>query len=294
MPPKRIPKARSYPRVRNDKNSDSDEDELNELFQQAFAGSTTNIEQTNTQLIVNTCSKTISDEKSCNHSETTIENGYNICTHCDSYLNEDDTNNTSRNDNTRIQYRKCPDKGIAKDLEIYNLPTDVIHLADKFYANVTQGDIKRSNLRKGIMFACVFQAYKELDNPQTPDTLSKVFDNISRKNISKGLTYFCLGSPKRNSYQYITAEHFIPKIMEKFNVQTEYIKECLDLFKTIENKSSLLNRSNPQSVSKGVVFYYLRKLDNNLSLTTYSKEVELSEITINRICNTIDSILTPT
>ena len=65
----------------------------------------------------------------------------------------------------------------------------------------------------------------------------------------------------------------------------------MDLYRSIENKSSLLNRSNPQSVSKGVVYYYLRKLDSKFDLKKYSEEIQLSEITITRICNTIDNVL---
>ena len=67
----------------------------------------------------------------------------------------------------------------------------------------------------------------------------------------------------------------------------------IHIFKQIENKSSLLNRSNPQSVSKGVVFYYLRKINSNFDLNSYSEKVNLSATTILRICNTIDTILTP-
>jgi transcription initiation factor TFIIIB Brf1 subunit/transcription initiation factor TFIIB len=284
MPPKRVIKARSYPRVR-DESSDEDE-ELNELFRQAFAASTP--EQTHT--LKEEVKK--EDDTGCKHIETLKDSGLIICSKCGLQVGEYEDSNDSIHDSQRIQHRKVPDKGISKDLEFYNFPVEVIHLADKFYSMVTNGDIKRSNLRKGIMFACVFYAYKEMGNPQTPDSLREIF-GITRKNVSKGLTYFCLGCPRRNLDHYISAEHFIPQVFKTFGIKEEHIEECLQLFKTIEHKSSLLNRANPQSVSKGVVFYYLRKMNSEINVAAYSKEVDLSEVTINRICNTIDSILTP-
>jgi hypothetical protein len=285
MPPKRVSKARSYPRTRHDSSSDEEDEELNDLFKQAFVEAKTN----EPVKIKNNLQSKIKENK-CNHTDCIKENNISICTQCGIQLDDDTNNNSVKLDS--IQFKKIPDKGIAKDLEIYNLHPDVIRLADKYYASVTNGDIKRSNLRKGIMFACVFQAYKELGKPQTPDHLQKVF-GISRKNVSKGLTYFCIGLPNRNVEQYITAEHFIPKVFEKLNIKTELLDDCLSLFKQIENKSSLLNRSNPQSVSKGIVFYFLKKLYNNIDIHSYSEKVELSSTTIIRICNTIDSILTP-
>ena len=283
MPPKIIQKARSFPRSRNDV-SDDDDDELNELFKQAYESDLTN-------------KKTIVDNKvleTCDHLDVIQEASFTLCSKCGLQLDQIEDDYDIKLD--RIQFKKTHDKGISKDLEIYNLPLEIIRLADKYYTNVTNGDIKRSNLRKGIMFACVFQAYKDLGQPQTPDHLQKVF-GLTRKNISKGLTYFCLGSSDKSleieSSISITAEHFIPKIFQKFNIKSEHIDNCLQLFKQVENKSSLLNRSNPQSVSKGIVFYYLRKLNININITSYSEEVDLSITTINRICNTIDSILKP-
>ena len=296
------PKFRSFPRARHESSDESDDEELNELFKQATLFKNKKVEK-NTNLSSSLTTEKETNEVNevdeftnyknteCLHSETVSEHNFVYCKQCGLQISDDSNGSeVGRNDAIRLQYKKMPDKGIAKDLEIYNLPLDVINLSDKLYASVTKEDIKRGNLRKGIIFACVFHAYHKLNKPQTPDTLQKVF-NISRKNISKGLTYFCLGNKERNKTEYITAEHFIPKILEKLNIKQECLSECLQLYKSIENKSSLLNRSNPQSVSKGVVYYYLRKLDSKFDLKKYSEEIQLSEITITRICNTIDNVL---
>jgi hypothetical protein len=299
------PKFRSFPRARHESSDESDDEELNELFKQAtlFKNSEIKVIPKVEKIEDKSLNKEVPEvevevdelenykNKECLHSESISEHNFIYCKQCGLQLSDDSNGSeVGRNDSIRLQYKKMPEKGIAKDLEIYNLPLDVINLADKLYAGVTKEDIKRGNLRKGIIFACVFHAYHKLNKPQTPDTLQKVF-NISRKNISKGLTYFCLGNKERGKTEYITAEHFIPKILEKLNIKQECLSECLQLYKSIENKSSLLNRSNPQSVSKGVVYYYLRKLDSKFDLKKYSEEIQLSEITITRICNTIDNVL---
>ncbi|MFN5764250.1 MAG: cyclin family protein, partial [Pseudanabaena sp.] len=75
---------------------------------------------------------------------------------------------------------------IYNDLKKLNLPNDVIGIADQYYFEVAKGEIKRSNLRKGIMFACIFQALKDLGKPQTPDQLQDLF-KITRKNVEISL-----------------------------------------------------------------------------------------------------------
>jgi transcription initiation factor TFIIIB Brf1 subunit/transcription initiation factor TFIIB len=184
----------------------------------------------------------------------------------------------------RCQYRKTIEKGIKKDLEMLGLPHNIVDIADRFYTQVTNGDIKRSLMRKGIMFACVYQAYMEIDQPQIPEKLAKIF-NLDNKNISKGLTYFDSRLPQTQHIKVhnITAEHFIPDILEKFNFKREHINNVLGLYKNIQNKSATLNRSTPHSVACGLVYYYLKKSNVDITASNFGAIVKLSEITITKI-----------
>jgi len=242
--------------------------------------------------------------ESCRHEDVfQNENGFDICAMCGVELNSGishdqewrfygESDNKHNSDPSRCQYKKNPDKGIRKDLEKLNIPVEVINIADDYYFQVTDGEIKRSNLRKGIMFACVFEAYKDLDQAQTPDSLQKVFNNISRKNISKGLTYFHMRyKQKSEKCDYITPAHFIPKVLELFSVTTEHQKVVLDLYNQIEGKSSLLNRSNPQSVSCGLVFYYFVRNKIDINSGKFGKIVGLSDITVTKIASEIEDIM---
>jgi transcription initiation factor TFIIIB Brf1 subunit/transcription initiation factor TFIIB len=79
--------------------------------------------------------------------------------------------------------------------------------------------------------------------------------------------------------------------MKKFNSNQEHINKVIDLYKMIQNKSSLINRSNPQSIVSGLVFYYCRLIGKNITCSKFSSIVNLSDITISRISKNISDIL---
>jgi transcription initiation factor TFIIIB Brf1 subunit/transcription initiation factor TFIIB len=241
-------------------------------------------------------------ENSCKHSETINENGVDICINCgDALYNKisheaeyrfyGDNDNQHSFDPSRVQRIRNQDKGIKKDLEKLGLSQEIISIADKHYAKVTNGEIRRGDIRKGIIFACVFQAYKDINNPKTPEQLKDVF-NIDRKNISQGINYFKMRMPKEDlKVQYITAEHFIPQILGKFNIKNEHTTNILEIYKYLERKSNVIDKRNPQSVSCGLVYYYLRRLNVDITPAKFGELVGLSAITITNITNEIEEIM---
>lgn len=254
--------------------------------------------------------------ESCSHENTINKDDMIVCIDCgekidDVYVCCDEpewryygsNDNVEESDPSRCQYRKVAEKGITKDLLAIGFSMDVSDKANKLYLIVTKGDIKRSNYRKGIMFACVFYAFISLGKPQTTEYIRKIF-KISKRIVSKGFTYYGLEMPKekRDDYVYITAEHYIPKILKELNASEEHIKNVLEIYDQAKNKSYLLNTSNPQSIASGFVYYYLKKINSKLNgklnadITpgNFGKNtsVNLSEVTITRISNEIEDILT--
>jgi len=242
-------------------------------------------------------------DSSCKHLETINENGVEVCVDCSTVLYDKithkaewryygDNDNQHSYDPSRCQYVKKAEKGIRTDLVKMGFTPQIIDIADALYNKVTNGDIKRSDLRKGIEFACVFQAYKNIGQPQLSENLQKIF-KISRKKMSKGLTYFRTNLPKdeQSVITYITAEHYIPIIAEKFQMKKEHIDNILKLYKTLENKCNSINTSTPQSVSSGLVYYYLTTLSAPVTAKKFGEEVKLSEITITKIKEEIQNIL---
>lgn len=241
------------------------------------------------------------NETRCLHKETEVVNGVVECVDCGEHLDEvvdqeqewryyGSSDNKNMSDPSRCQARKIPERGIREDLKRLHLPTHIINLADQYYHEVTQGDIKRGKLRKGIMYACVYEAYKDSNKVQLPDELRKKF-GIDKKNGSRGLTYFLGRRKNRSNRQYITAEHFIPKICEKFDLLPEVVEEVLELYQQVKNKSHKLDHSYPQSVSCGCVFYLMKRKNIEITPEQFGKIVDLSSITVLKKANEIEEIL---
>jgi len=239
----------------------------------------------------------------CAHEHVIKEKGMNICNDCGMELYEEcsheqewryfgDSDSRNSSDPSRCQYRKSPEKGIKKDLERLGFPPDICQLADELYMLITSGDIKRSELRKGIQFACVLEAYKQKNKPRTPDDLQTKFFGLDRKGMSQGIAYYRKRCPREHfMYEDISAKHFIPKYMSKFNAKQEHIDKVIKLYEKIKDSCAALNRSNPQSASKSLVYYYLRRMGCQISPAKFGRIVSLSDIIVIRLSGEISRVL---
>lgn len=208
------------------------------------------------------------------------------------YYGQNDSKNGS--DPSRCQYRKSPEKGIKKELEQMGFPIEICEVADVKYKNVTRGDIKRSNLRKGIMYACVFETFKEKQTHRIPEELQEKF-GLDKKSASKGITYYHTRCPKeQRNMESVTAEHYIPNIMSKFKAKKEHIDLVIELYTIIKDKSLIINRSNPQSTATGIVYYYLRKNKCKVNPGDFGKASNLSEGIIIKIAKEVSRLLETT
>jgi transcription initiation factor TFIIIB Brf1 subunit/transcription initiation factor TFIIB len=242
-------------------------------------------------------------EEKCKHTETITEGTNSICSDCGEVLDKDvnydkewryygmmDTKHSS--DPNRCNIRKNEDKTIYKDVEKMGFSDRIITVANQLYEQVTQGNIYRGNTRKGIIFACIFHAYKLNQNPQSCEILIDIF-GIDRKIGLRGLKFVNLNAPKDSNFRnyQITTEHLIKEIMTKFHANDAHIDEALIMYSIIKDKSSILNRSRPQSVASGLVRYYIQKKNPDISMDYFRTKINLSELTITRIVKEIKSLL---
>ena len=128
--------------------------------------------------------------------------------------------------------------------------------------------------------------------PQSHEKLIKIF-NLSRKSGLKGLKHVNLYAPKDSNIRttYITPINLIEEIMNEFTSSTEQKNEVLELYEKIKNKSSKLNRSRPLSVASGIVYYWITIKNKHINIRDFSKNVGLSELTINKISKEITELL---
>ncbi len=243
------------------------------------------------------------EKNDCSHTNIIDDNGIKLCEDCGLEITRDiqynkewryygasDTRHNS--DPNRCHVRKTEEKTIYKDVENMGFGDKIISLANKIYEEVTGGKIYRGNSRKSIVFACIFHAYKIHGNPQSCENLIEIF-RLERKVGLKGLKHVNLNASKDSQIRttYITPENLVQEIMKKFDATESQIDEVVKIYHQVKNKSSILNRSRPQSVASGLVRYYILLKDKDISMQCFRQKVKLSELTINRIAKEISKIL---
>lgn len=245
-----------------------------------------------------------SESSSCLHEKTINDKNIFFCAECGEqicveknfekewrYYGDKDTKNHSNP--TRVHMRKNDDKNIYKDVENMGFDENIVELANKIYHQVTKDKIKRGKSRKSIVFACVFEAYKLRDNPQTYDTIIDSF-NIPKKSGLAGINHVSLYISKemKSKTTYITPKHLIHNIMYKFKGATEaQYEQVAKIYDKIKNRNTKINRARPQSVAAGIVFYWLQKNNKSITLKEFTKVVNLSELTIKNMAKLVDEII---
>lgn len=237
----------------------------------------------------------------CQHKQIVTELSFKICTECGKEVEKENNydkewrfypKDKTQGDTTRCHMRKNDARTIHKDLENLGFNSKIINTANDLYQQVTQGKIYRGNSRKSIVFACVFSAFKMNNNPQTCESLIRIF-NLKRKIGLKGLKHIHLNIEKDSQIQNyrITPKHIISEMMQKFiTSDPNQVNEVYAIYEYVKNKSSILNRSRPNSTAAGILYYYILKNKKSITLKQFSKEVELSELTIKKIVKQIDLI----
>lgn len=234
------------------------------------------------------------DEVPCTHeNKTLVENSF-ICTECgivvdNEELDEEIYTNTERYDSkdpARCHRRKSDQRTIFKDVEGMGFPEIIINTANKKYQKIIQNNIYRGSKRKAIIVVCIYHSYVENGEYRTSDEIGKLF-NIKKKSLKEGFDKYYEFFPEAAT-QYIDAKHLIRPIMIKANINFSHLRRINRLCDFLENRSPLLNRSNPQSVAAAIVYLYLclepeYKKQLGMSKTKFADIVNLSDITITKL-----------
>jgi len=239
----------------------------------------------------------------CKHSNIIDENGIVCCGDCGiemekSIFHEKEwryygqADNKRISDPNRVHLRKLEERNIYKDVESMGFSDKIVSLANQIYIQVTKGKIFRGNSRKAIIFASIYHSFKVQDKPQPHENLIKIF-KLDRKNALKGLKHVNLNIPRDSVIHttYITPINLVEDIMDKFYATSEHKKEVRELYEKIANKSSKINRSRPQSIAAGLVFFWICYKGLDISIKDFASKTDLSELTINKISKEISEIL---
>lgn len=230
-------------------------------------------------------------QKQCEH----IERINNICTECGmeveplkpndkewTFYGASDTKHSS--DPTRCYIRRQTDKSIHSDISHLEISEHIKDIANDIYKQACKEQIHRGAFRKAIIFASVYHAYKLDGNPQNCNSLIKLF-NIKKKTGLRGIKYLNEHLPKTSPIRtiYIGAEHLIREFMKKLEARDDQIQKVTTLYQQVKGQSEIINRSRPQSIAAGVIYYYILLQKKNIDIKDFLRQVELSELTIRKI-----------
>lgn len=242
--------------------------------------------------------------ETCMHTEQDDIDGIKTCIGCgvqsEGVINNDKDwkyYSETKSVPTRCHNRKENVKSITPYVIGKNLPTSIVENANTKYLHIKSNNVKCKN-NKAIIAACIYSAFVDEQDYRSTDEIGAIF-GLNKKNMSDGLDVF------HDFYReyltiYIEPVDLIRRILIKCGISlAEHYIRVKNLCDFIINKSVAINRSTPQSICCAVVYLYLcmppqyPHLKESLSLTRtkYTELVNMSEITVLKICKNMINVL---
>ena len=241
------------------------------------------------------------DDEKCSHLQTSDFDGSTICIICGEKIDELLVDNEVRyygindtrycKDPNRHNQRKQEDRSLYADLEAFGFPLQVIERANNYYKKIIENSIYRAGNRMAIVFACTFHAYSDIHEPRDPIEFAKIF-KLDKKGISNGLKIFSATFPKRPGKHNMSPMDLVPKLLDELKIEQKFkaivLKDINYIYDCVKKKSKSLISSNPRSIAAGLIYFYLKLLDEEkVNRSSFSKVVKLTDITYTKIANDI-------
>lgn len=232
-------------------------------------------------------------ESECKHLETmTTDSGNIVCCNCGLQLKETLVDTEQRyytpgdsTNQSRHHTKKSEARSLFGDLEKHSFPKPVAELSNTYYTQLIDGHIYRAKTRTAIVFACVFNAFKALKEPRSPEEIARAFD-LDKKGISRGLKRFSSFFKGSMSHDHINALHLIPKLLSELNITNPLVFEDLTkIYNFVIKRSSLYKSSAPQSVAAGLIWFYLKKAKIDVPKQRFAQVVGLTDITYTKLAD---------
>lgn len=252
--------------------------------------------------LIESSNQEINRDEKCKHQFLVRNHGLSVCRDCGLEQDGKDNSVWSRQGINELKHtlnpthfcsRKNKEKTIYNDIVYMNISDNIKDLANEIYNEACKDKVHRGSKRRAIVFASLFHAYKRNGIPKSCESLIGEF-KIDRKDALKGLKFVNSNTAKNISLadSYITPEHLISEFLEHFMVTGDKKKEIISIYKSIENRSSILNRSRPQSVASGVIWFWIKSNDKPINIKDFIRTVDISELTIIKMAKEVERLLT--
>lgn len=240
----------------------------------------------------------------CKHKEVFEESGFNVCKTCGEQLvviSHDAewryySDGRSSRDPSRCHKLKSQSNSLEKIFTDKNiqLPDAIKNEIEQRYIKITKGSTTRGDRRLGIVAACNFYVCQDMDDNRTSDEIRNLY-GIPKKKMSEGVRKY-LEVFREARVKLLKPEDLIRRILPKAGIQFSHYKNILQICKQVENRSSMIEQSQPQSVAAAIVYLYLcmhpqYKKELGLTTTVYAQKVGLSDMTVNKLTNEASEIV---
>jgi len=179
------------------------------------------------------------------------------------------------------------DKSILDELNQYRLRPEIKQKAQKIFLKLGRGT-HRGNKRKQLLFYCIYSAeleyhdeHPEIEEDVDPGIIRKLV-GISHGSMRRAMSMF---SEIQTGYRPKTGEAnplgMIRCYCLENHISEELVEPIKELGKKILDKHPKLKEEYPQTVAAGLIKYCLTTMGVEIDNKSFSKNVNLSEATIN-------------
>lgn len=188
------------------------------------------------------------------------------------------------------------DKSILDELNQYRLRPEIKQKAQRIFLDLGRGT-HRGNKRKQLLFYCIYSAeleyhneHPEIEEDVDPGIIRKLV-GISHGSMRRAMSMF---SEVQTGYRPKTGEAdplgMIRGYCLENHMSEELVEPIKELGKQILNKDSKLKEEYPQTVAAGLIKYCLTTMGVEIDNKSFSKNVNLSEATINSMYKRIAKV----
>jgi hypothetical protein len=235
----------------------------------------------------------------CKHANTQVDGGLITCLECgleveNEIVYEKDWKYYGADygpDPTRCQPRRSTEKSIYKDVENMGFSDRIVEISDRIFGVALGDRITRKKARTAVIYGCIHFAYKIEGHPQGDSLVARF--HIDNKKALKGLKYVKLHVPKDmlENPVYVSPTNIIEELMDKLNSTPDQKSDVIKIYEFVKNKSSVLNRSRPQSVAASIIYVYTVLAKKDIDIEDFTHRVSLSFPTIQKLSDEIFTIL---
>jgi transcription initiation factor TFIIIB Brf1 subunit/transcription initiation factor TFIIB len=236
----------------------------------------------------------------CKHKDTyEDDNRLHICKTCGVELEIFDyapewryygaSDNRSGKDPSRCHGKKKNNRGLDKTFDELGvvIPGAIRAQVEVKYNSVVGGDTVRGKRRKAIIAACLMQAYREFGEYRTSDSIRKLFDCLTKKDMSDGLSHY-YKTFRNDRTKSTTPGDLLKWLLTLTGVSYVHYRKIMIITNYLKNSSTLFIRSNPQSVASSVIYFYLclnpeYKSEIGITKNKFAEKAMLSDITLGKL-----------